>query len=329
MTALAPTLEAFFTDRLMTQRQASPRTVGAYRDTMRLLLRFVHDKTGRLPSQLDLADLDAATIGAFLSHLETDRHNSVRTRNARLAAIHSLFGYAALIHPEHAAQIAQVLAIPTKRHGRADIAFLNAQETDALLAAPDPTSWIGRRDHALLVLDIQTGLRVSELVGLTIADLRLGSPPHVRCHGKGRKDRVTPLTTQTVATMRPWLSERVGNVGDPLFPTRQNGPLSTDAIQWLLAKHVRTAAEHCPSLRVKRVTPHVLRHTCAMNLLQNGVDTSIIALWLGHESVQTTQTYLHADLTLKEQALTRTTPPNTAPGRYHPPDRLLAFLESL
>ena len=329
MSSLAPTLEAFFTERLMTQRRASPRTIAAYRDTFRLLLGFVHQRTGKAPAQLDLADLDAGVVGSFLSALERERHNSVRTRNARLAAIHSLFRYAALRHPEHADLVQRVLAIPSKRYDRTVVNFLSHDEIDVLLAAPDRTSWTGRRDHAMLVLAIQAGLRVTELTGLVLGDLELGTGAHVRCRGKGRKQRATPLTTPTVAVLRVWLRERAGNPADPVFPTLRGGRLSSDAVQWMLAKHISAAGERCPSLRSKRISPHALRHTCAMKLLHSGVDPAVIALWLGHESVQTTQMYLHADLALKERALARTAPPNTKPGRYHPPDALLAFLEGL
>jgi len=329
MSALAPTLEAFFTERLLTQRRASPRTVAAYRDTFRLLLNFVHQQRGKAPSQLDLGDLDAPLIGAFLNWLERDRRNGIRTRNARLAAIRSLFRYAALRHPEHADVIQRVLAIPSKRYERTVVNFIDQGEIDALLAAIDRTKWTGRRDHALLVLAIQTGLRISELTGLVIGDLELGVGAHVRCYGKGRKQRATPLTTRTVAVLRVWLRERGGCPTDSAFPTLRGGPLSSDAVQWLLAKYVSLAAQRCPSLRHKTVSPHVLRHSCAMNLLHAGVDPTVIALWLGHESVQTTQIYLHADLTLKEKAISRTAPPNTKPGRYRPGDKLLAFLEAL
>lgn len=329
MSALAPTLEAFFTDRLITQRRVSPRTVAAYRDTMRLLLTFTHERTGKLPFQLDLADLNTELVEEFLTHLERDRRNSARTRNARLAAIHSLFRYAALRHPEHAALIQRVMAIPAKRYDRVLVSFLSPEEVVALLDAPDRGTWIGRRDHALLLLAVQTGLRVSELTGLTVADLHLGHGPHVRCEGKGRKQRATPLTKQTVAVLRVWLRERAGLDTDPLFPSARGGPLSADAIQWLLAKHIRSAAGCCPSLRGRRVSPHMLRHTCAVDLLRAGVDLAVIALWMGHADVRTTTVYLAADLALKERALARTTPPNTKPGRYRPPDELLAFLESL
>lgn len=329
MSALAPTLETFFTDRLARQRQASPHTVAAYRDTFRLLIGFAHTRTGKAPYQLDLADLDAPLIGAFLDHLERDRHNSVRTRNARLAAIHSLFGYAALHHPEHAALLARVLAIPSKRHERAIAAYLTPPEIDALLAAPDPTSRLGRRDHALLLLALQTGLRVSELTHLTCADVMFGAGAHIRCHGKGRKERITPLTADTVAVLRVWMRERRGEGDDALFPTTRGAPLSPDAVEKLVAKHAATATRNCPSVGDKSVSPHTLRHSCAMSLLRAGIDTTVIALWLGHEQIETTVIYLHADLSIKERALARTTPPGATPGRYRAPDPLIAFLESL
>ena len=329
MTALAPTLEAFFTDRLARQRQVSPHTVAAYRDTFRLLINFIETSTGKSPCNIDFADLDAPLIGAFLEHLESDRGNSVRTRNARLAAVHSLFNYAALRHPEHAALIARVLAIPAKRFERALVRFLTAPEVDALLAAPDPATWLGRRDHALLLVAIQTGLRVSELTGLRRDDLHLGVGAYVRCHGKGRKERITPLTTQVVQVLRGWQQERAAADTDPVFPTTRGGRLSRDAVQKLLTKHAMVAELTCPSLHGKQLSPHTLRHTAAMRLLQAGVDTTVIALWLGHEQVNTTAIYLHADLTIKERALARTAPANVTPGRYIAPDSLRAFLEGL
>lgn len=329
MTKLAPILEAFFTDRLLTQRQASPHTVAAYRDAFTLLLGYAFEHTGKHPTQLDIADLDAPLIAAFLQHLETDRGNGVSTRNARLAAIHSLFRYAALRAPEHAALIARVLAVPSKRQHRPLVCFLDREEIEALLAAPDQSSWTGRRDHAVLLVLSQTGLRVSELIGLAVKDVQLDTGAHVFCHGKGRKDRCTPLTSQTGAVLRSWLAERRGHDHDPLFPTRRGGPLSRDAVERLVAKHTATAANHCPSLQAKTVTPHVLRHSAAMALLGAGVDITVIALWLGHESPTSTRVYLHADLAMKEQALARTTPPGTSPGRYHAPDALLAFLNDL
>jgi integrase/recombinase XerD len=329
MSSLAPALEAFFTDRLLKQRRVSPHTIAAYRDTFRLLLGFAQAQLGKPPAQLDLADLGPALIGAFLDHLERHRHNSIRTRNARLAAVHSFFRFAALREPAHAAMIQQVLAIPPKRCERTLITFLTRPEIDALLAAPDRSGWIGRRDHALLLTLIQTGLRVSELTQLRCQDTELGTGAHLRCHGKGRKDRITPLTTQTAAVLRTWLREHDATPAHPLFPTRRGGPLSRDAVEFLLTKYAATAAQHCPTLRSKKLSPHVLRHTTAMQLRQAGIDISVIALWLGHENIETTQVYLHADLALKEQALARTTPPRTTPGRYRAPDTLLAFLEHL
>jgi len=329
MTTLAPILEAFFTDRLLQQRQASAHTVAAYRDTWRLLLCFAARHTGKQPVQLDLNDLDAPVIGAFLEHLQQVRGNSVATRNARLAAVHSLFRYAVLRAPEHAALIQRVLAIPDKRSNRALVCFLTRDETDALLVSPDQSTWIGRRDHALLVTAVQTGLRVSELTALTIADVRLGTGAHLRCHGKGRKDRVTPLTTHTRDILHAWTNELGCEPDDPLFPSQRGASLSRDAVERLVARHTATAATCCPTLRDKHVSPHVLRHTAAMALLHAGVDTTVIALWLGHESIETTHAYLHADLTLKERALARTPPRAGAPGRYHAPDSLLAFLDTL
>ena len=329
MSLLAPTLQAFFTDRLIGQRHASPHTIAAYRDTLRMLLAFASQQTATAPSSLDIDDLDAPLIGAFLDHLEHERANTIRTRNARLAAIRSLFHYAALKHPEHAATIQRVLAIPAKRFDQALVTFLTDPELDALLDAPDQSTWIGRRDHALIMLAAQTGLRASELTGLTCDDLRLGIGAHVNCIGKGRKQRITPLTKQTVAVMRTWTRERAGQPGEPLFTTSTGRKLTRDALERRLAKHAATAATNCPSLQAKTITPHVLRHTAAMRLLHAGVDTTVIALWLGHEQIQTTQIYLHADLAIKQKALDRTTPPNTKPGRYQPPDRTLAFLDAL
>jgi len=329
MSSLAPTLQAFFTDHLIRQRHASAHTIGAYRDTARLLLRFAEQRAGTPPSRLEIADLDAPLIGAFLDHLEQDRHNSARTRNARLAAIHSLFRFAALRHPEDAAVIQRVLAIPAKRFEQTLITYLTEAETEALLAAPDQGTWTGRRDHALLTLAIHTGLRVCELTALTPADLHLQRAAHVRCVGKGRKQRITPLAPTVVAALRTWLAERAALPGDALFPTRRGTPLSSDAIERRLARHVATATPACPTLTEKKITPHVLRHTTAMRLLHAGVDITVIALWLGHENVATTQIYIHADLALKEKALARTAPAGTTPGRYQPPDPIISFLENL
>ena len=329
MSALATTLQAFLTDRLIRQRQVSPNTVGAYRDTLRLLLVFASERHGKAPGKLDIDDLDAPLIGAFLDHLESHRKNSVRTRNARLAAIRSLFRYAALRHPEHAATIERVLAIPPKRFERRLVTYLTEVEIDALLAAPDRTTWTGRRDTALFSLAVQTGLRTSELIGLSCTDVHLGSGAHVSCNGKGRKQRITPLTSGTRNVLRTWLAERTGQPADPLFPTRTGRSLSRDALERRLAGYAVDATAQCPSLARKRVTMHVLRHSAAMRLLRAGIDTSVIALWLGHEQIETTQIYLQADLRIKERALERTAPITTKPGRFRPTDKLLAFLEAL
>jgi integrase/recombinase XerD len=326
---LAPVLQSFFTDRLVRQRQASPHTIAAYRDAIRLLLTFATSQTGRQASRLDLADLDATLIGAFLDHLEHDRGNSVRTRNTRLAAIHSLFRHAALHRPDDAAVISRVLAIPPKRFDTTLITYLTEDEVDALLDACDPGTWTGRRDRTLIMLGCQTGLRASELTATRITDVHLGTGAHVSCLGKGRKQRITPLTSHTVAHLHAWLTERGGQPADPLFPTRRGSPMTRDALERRLATHAVTAAKHCPTLHHKKITAHVMRHTAAMRLLAAGVDSTVIALWLGHENLSTTRVYIHADLALKEQALARTTPPHAAPGRYQADDTLLAWLDSL
>jgi integrase/recombinase XerD len=330
MAALAPTLQAYFTDRLLCQRQVSPNTISSYRDTFRLLLGFMKDTTGTPPARLELEQLDAPTIAAFLEHLQRERGNSTRTRNIRLAALRSFFGYCALRHPEHAALIQRVLAIPPKRGKQRTISYLNRDEVAALLDAPDRNTWAGRRDHALLLTTVQAGLRVSEALALTRADTHLGAGPHVRVIGKGRKQRVAPLTRETVAVLRVWMRETDARPADsPLFPARHGGPLTRDAIERRLAKHLATAGRRCPTLRAKHVTMHVLRHTTAMSLLTAGVDTSTIALWLGHAQERTTHVYLHADLELKQRTLDRITPPDGHPGRYRARDSLLAFLEGL
>jgi len=330
MSPVAPTLQAFFTDRLTRQRQVSPRTIASYRDTLRLLLRFTQAITGKTPSTLDWDDLNEPLISAFLTHLETERHNSVRTRNLRLTAIRSLFRYAAYQHPEHAAVIHRVLAIPAKRFDKRLISYLTAAEALALIDAPNQARWEGRRDRTLLMLALQTGLRVSEIVALNCGDIVLGTGAHVRCEeGKGRRQRAVPLTKPTQALLHPWLAERAGTPRDPLFPTRTGRRLSRDAVERRVATHAAVAARQCPSLRDKRLHPHVLRHSCAMSLLQAHVDTAVIALWMGHADIRSTDPYLHADLAIKERALAMTTPTTVRPGRYRPPDSILAFLENL
>jgi site-specific recombinase XerD len=329
VSALAPVLQAYFTERLAGQRQASPNTIAAYRHTFRLLLRFAAERTGSAPSELDIGQLDAPLVAAFLDHLERERGNCAATRNNRLAAIHSLFAYLALGHPEHAASIQRVLAIPPKRTERNLLTYLTEPEVDALLGACDKASWTGRRDHTMLALTIQTGLRISELISLSCQDLTLSTGANVRTLGKGRKERRTPLIPATRKVMAAWIGERAGAPDDPLFPTITGRRLSRDAVERRLAIHLEKAAGSCPSLGTKRVTMHALRHTAAMRLLLAGNDITVIALWLGHEQISTTSIYLHADMTHKQEAIDRTKPLAVKPGRYRPSDSLLAFLDSL
>jgi integrase/recombinase XerD len=329
MSTLAPILQSFFTNRLHRQRQASTHTIAAYRDAIKLLVVFAAHRTAKAPCDLDMTDLDAPLIGAFLNHLEAGRNNSVRTRNARLAAVHALFRHAFLHRPDDAVIIQRVLAIPPKRFDRRLVSYLTEKEIAALLAAPDRGTWTGRRDQALLMLACQTGLRASELIHLTVSDVHLGTGAHVSCLGKGRKQRITPLTTVTATTLRAWLAERAGLPTQALFPTRRGDPLSRDGLQRRLAIYSSTAAQTCPTLHGKHVSPHVLRHSAAMRLLAAGLDTTVIALWLGHEHVATTQIYVHADLALKEKALARTAPQHAQPRRYRPSDTVLAFLDGL
>ena len=327
--SFAPLLERFFTQRLMQQRQVSPHTISSYRDTFRMLLTFAQQRLHTSPSQLMFAAIDAPLITAFLDHLEKDRGLSVRSRNLRLTAVHSFFRYAAFEAPTHAAQIQRVLAIPSKRFTRTQVHFLTRPEVEALLAAPDQRTWFGRRDHTFLLVAVQTGLRLSEMTGLTRDDVTLGTGAHLHVIGKGRKERCVPLAKPTAGALKGWLCEPARGDGQMLFPNAQGTRLSPDGIHYLLVKHVATAAKVCPSLKKKRVTVHMLRHTMALDLLQAGVDRSVIALWLGHESVETTQIYLEATLAMKEQALGKTTPPNSKFSRYKPDDQLLGFLNNL
>jgi integrase/recombinase XerD len=331
MTALAPTLQSFFTSYLIGQRGASDHTIAAYRTTLRLLLGYAHERTAIQPSDLDINVLDAKLITAFLTMLEQRRGNSTRTRNARLAAIHSLYRHAALRHPEHADLIARVLAIPPKNHDQTILSYLTTPEIDALLASPARTTWTGRRDHLLMLLMITTGVRVSELTSLTRADVHTDKPAaHIASHGKGRKDRITPLDATTTQATRAWLTENPGASATPVLTARgTTRKMTTDAVAQRLKLHAATAARTCPTIATKNLTPHILRHTCAMRMLAAGIDATTIALWLGHESPESTRAYLHADLQLKQQALDRTAPPHTRRGRYTPPDKLLAFLEAL
>ena len=328
-TSLAPLLERFFTQRLMQQRQASSHTIRSYRDTFRQFLIFAQQRLHQPPSRLNVEQLDAPLIAAFLDELETHRGLSIRSRNLRLTAIHSFFRYAAFELPDHAAQIQRVLAIPSKRFARTLVSFLSRAEVDVLLAAPDRTTWSGRRDHAFILTAVQTGLRLSEMTGLKSEDLILGAGAHVRVIGKGRKERCIPLAKSTLAVLKIWLREPQRGDGDVLFPNARGERLSVHGVQYLLNKHRVAASSACPALKEKRVTVHRLRHTMAMDLLQAGIDRSVIALWLGHESVETTQIYLEATLAMKEQALDKVTPLQGKPARYQPGDQLLRFLNGL
>ncbi len=322
-------LQTFFTDRLLQQRRASPNTIASYRDSFRLLLRFAKESLDKEPSVLSFDDFTADFLCEFLDYIEKERGNSIRTRNTRLAAIHSFFRYVSLSEPACADRCCQILAIPSKRFERRPIEFLTRDEINALLDAPDKETWVGRRDRTLLLIAIQTGLRVSELISLRCGHVVLGTGAHVRCEGKGRKQRCTPLRQEAVKVMKSWFCELNGLPEDPVFPSMRSGTLSRDGIERLVARHCKTARMNCPSLNRKKVTPHVLRHTAAMELFQHGVDRTVIALWLGHESVETTHIYLHADMRLKQQALSRVTPLGAKPFLYKPDDELLAFLEEL
>jgi site-specific recombinase XerD len=322
-------LQRFFTDRLITQQGASPHTVAGYRDTFRLLLQFAKDRLGRAPSALRLEELDAEFLEKFLEHLENERGNTPRTRNHRLSALHAFFRYVSLAEPAVSMQCQRILAIPAKRFERGPVEFLTEKEATTLVSVPDAQTWIGRRDRALLLVAVQTGARNTELTSLRCQDVELGVGAHIRCLGKGRKMRCTPLKPNVVSILKAWLSERGGGPADPVFPSSRGGQLSADAFQRLVTRHVARASQLCPSLKTKTVTPHTLRHAAAMALLRGGIDLTVIALWLGHESTETTEVYLHADMQLKERALAHSNPSGAVPGRYRPPDRLLAFLEGL
>ncbi len=327
--SFATLLTRYFAQRLIQQRCASPHTIRSYRDTFHLLLLFAKTTLGQEPSQLTIEQIDAPLVSAFLDDLQNQRGIGARSRNLRLTAIRSFFRFAAFELPAQSAPIQRILAIPCKRYVHKQIHFLTRPEVDALLAAPDQITWSGRRDHAWLLLAVQTGLRLSELTGLTRQAVQCGAGAHVHVLGKGRKERCTPLTKQTAAVLQAWLKEPARGDGQIVFPNRQGGRMSNDGLQYLLAQHAKMARQDCPSLTNKRVSPHVLRHTAAMELLQAGVDTTVISLWLGHESVETTHVYLEADLAMKEKMLAKTTAHDGTPGVYKPPDALLAFLKAL
>ncbi|MFN7114464.1 MAG: tyrosine-type recombinase/integrase [Alphaproteobacteria bacterium] len=322
-------IQQFFTERLCAQMEASPNTIAGYRDTFRLLLRFASDQTGRPPTKLKVDDLDCDLVVDFLAHVETERRNSARSRNTRLAAIRSFFRFVAMNEPAYMLHAQKILAMPSKRHVRRTVELLNRSEMNALLASPDRSTWVGRRDYAILTVALQTGLRASEIISLRRCDIVHGTGAHIRCEGKGRKQRCTPLRQETLKLLKVWLQERGGDENDPLFPTTRGTRLSRDALEQIVRRHTLAASKSCPSLKGKRVSPHVLRHSTAMELLHHGVDQTVIALWLGHENVETTQVYIHADLRLKEAALARIAGTASNPGRYRPDDELLAFLESL
>jgi integrase/recombinase XerD len=327
---VATLIERYFTERLIRQRDVSDNTIASYRDTFRLLFTFAETKLRKAPSSLELKDLEAPFISAFLADLEAKRGASVRTRNLRLTAIRSFFRFVSFEEPAHSALIQRVLAIPNKRHDKRQVHFLTRPEIEAILATPERTTWLGRRDHTLLLLAVQTGLRLSELIGLDRDALHLSAGAHVRVIGKGRKERCTPLSKNARCSLQAWLKEPVRRGASALFPNMHGGRLSADGVQSLVAKYVQVASERCPSLKSKRVSPHILRHTAAMELLQAGVDSSVIALWLGHESIETTQIYLHAHLALKEVALAKLKPyKRNRRARFEPSDRLLDFLEAL
>jgi site-specific recombinase XerD len=327
--SFAPLLERFFMQRLMRERQVSPHTISSYRDTFRQFLKFVQQRLHKPPAKLGFEEIDAPLIVAFLDDLEKRQGVSVRSRNLRLTAIHSFFRYAAFEVPAQSAQIQRVLAIPSKRFTRTLVPFLTRPEVDALLAAPDQCTWSGRRDHAFLLVAVQTGLRLSEMTGLKREDIVVGAGAHVRVIGKGRKERCTPFAKSTYTVLKAWLREPQRGDGDVLFPSAKGERLSVHGVQYLLTKHRLTASKVCSSLKQKRVTVHRLRHTMAMDLLQSGVDRAVIALWLGHESVETTQIYLDATLAMKEKALAKTSPRHGRLGRYKPGDQLLDFLNNL
>jgi site-specific recombinase XerD len=329
VTTLPPLLERFFTQRLMQERRVSAHTIASYRDTFRMFLKFLQQHLRKAPSALLFEDIDAPAVSAFLDRLETQRKISVRSRNLRLTAIHSFFRYAAFELPTHSAQIQRVLAIPSKRFARTLVRHLSRPEVEALLAAPDQHTWFGRRDHAFILMAVQTGLRVSEITTATRENVVLGTGSHVRVIGKGRKERSTPLAKSTAAVLKTWLRETSRGDGHLLFPNAKGERLSVHGVQHMLNKHAANAAKTCPSLEGKRIGVHLLRHTMALDMLQAGVDRAVIALWLGHESVETTQIYLEATLGMKQQALAKTGSPQTRQRLFEPSDRLMTFLDNL
>jgi integrase/recombinase XerD len=322
-------LQDFFCQRLIDQSDVSARTVASYRDAFRLLLRYAEKRTHKSPVDLTLADLDAPLILGFLNHLEKDRGNSARSRNARLAAVRSFLHYASHRDPAALPEIQRVLAIPMKRFDQPLLGFLSRDEMQAVLDAPDQTTWSGKRDHVMLTTFYNTGARVSEITALRVADVELGRSPSIHLLGKGRKQRVTPLWRTTAKLLREWLAHVRPGSDSPLFPNSEGKTLSRAGVEQRLRVAVAHARQQCPSLRKRRVSPHTLRHTTAMHLLQSGVDITVIALWLGHESPETTHRYVEADLAMKERALGSLPEPSVRKASYRASDRVLAFLDTL
>ena len=322
-------VQAFFVEYLLNQKHASPRTVAAYRDAFRLLLGFVQEAKSVQPAKLSISDLDAPTILAFLDNVEQKRGNCINSRNARLAAIRSFFRFVQMREPAGLAVASRVLAIPVKRTERKLIGYLTRSEIDAILSAVDRSQWDGRRDHALLLTLYNTGARVSEIIGVRRDEIVLDAPASLKLHGKGRKERAVPLWTKTAQVLRTWFQELGSKSGELAFPSARGRRLSRHGVSYLLGRATDHAASSCPSLKSKRISPHVIRHSTAMHLLQAGVDPAVIALWLGHESVETTHGYVEADLTMMETAVGKLAPADIGPGRFKPGDQLLAFLTAL
>lgn len=327
--SISSLVQSFFVEHLRNHKGASEQTVSAYRDTFRLLLRFLAEKKGAAPTNLCVDDLDAPAILSFLEHLEHERRNSVRSRNARLAAIRSFFRFVALREPEALAVSTRVLAIPVKRFSRSVVNYLTKAEMEAILAAPDRSERSGRRDHAMLLLLYNTGARVSEITGLKVSQFQFAKETFVKLCGKGRKERSLPLWPQTRRVLRSWLEELGGKSDSYVFPNARGNPLTRYGVAYILSKAVTVASAECESLTSKRVSPHVVRHTTAMHLLQSNVDESVIALWLGHESTETTHVYVEADLAMKERALEKLAPSGGRAKRFRPDDALLGFLDGL
>jgi len=328
-TKLGPLVQGFFTDFLCNQKRASPQTIASCRDSFRILLPFVKSRTGIEPAALRVSDIDTPIVLAFLDHLEQKRGNSVRSRNIRLAAIRSLFRFIALRDPDSVGVATRIMAIPRKREDKKLVGYLTREEMEALLAAPDRTLWAGRRDHALLLTMYNSGARVSELASLQSNQVRLGPSTFLMLHGKGRKERTVPLWPNTARVLRAWLQEPRATPSEIAFPNMRGAALTRDGVDYLVKKAARKAAAKCPTLATKPVSSHIIRHATGVHLLQSGVDIETIALWLGHESIETTHIYVEADLATKEKALQKLDPVGVPTPRYKPDDALLAFLNSL